>query len=492
MKTPWAVLLCKFNDDDSEPFERQFYEEVFTTAGAGKWNMVDYFRDVSHGRLDLSGSRVFGWYTLDKSSADYVGSGANQKGREDLVNWARQAAKAGQQEPVHVDPVDLSAFYGVVICMNVQTDLFGGEGQVDVSGDSRVVCDPVVDEDGVCSMSPSLLGQEMGHGYGLQHSREDGSTRDYRDSWDVMSTKGPYMAQHPVYNRPPFLDRFGRRIMRIGPLLNAANMASRGWLDESRVWRAGDTEHGTSVELRPLVRRDLPGYLAARVGPYLIEFRTKEGWDAQIPRAAVLIHEFYDNNSYIMHVQRSSAEGLKKVYDLVEGHRFEAGDPDNPVSTDSGLSIEVDEIDAEGRTATINVKTRRGFRPRVGPARILVGVRHGGEGLIIIGGKIVPVPPRSPLYRILEQVAELQESESVRSAPARDIMRREALTSIASQVGAQLQRTHSYRVPNKILPPQDTHEGEHTDGGTTTGKRTRSKAKKSPKRGRAAKGKGNK
>ena len=48
----WAILLCKFNDDDGEPFDRKFYDEFFTGSGIGKQNIVDYFRDVSHGMLD--------------------------------------------------------------------------------------------------------------------------------------------------------------------------------------------------------------------------------------------------------------------------------------------------------------------------------------------------------------------------------------------------------------------------------------------------------
>src|SRR6478609_584717 len=106
MNTPWAVLLCRFSDDTAEPYPRSRYEEVFTSAGAGKWNMPDYFRDMSHGKLDLGGSQVFGWYTLDQASGDYTGSGVNQQGREDLIVWARQkATDAG---------VDLAAFFSVV------------------------------------------------------------------------------------------------------------------------------------------------------------------------------------------------------------------------------------------------------------------------------------------------------------------------------------------------------------------------------------------
>jgi hypothetical protein len=92
--TPGAVLLCKFNDDDSEPYPKKRYEDLFTPSGVGKANMVDFFGDMSHGKLDLRGSQVFGWYTLDKSRSDYffVENGQTQARRGELLDWARQAA----------------------------------------------------------------------------------------------------------------------------------------------------------------------------------------------------------------------------------------------------------------------------------------------------------------------------------------------------------------------------------------------------------------
>ncbi len=147
--SPWAVLLCKFKDDNSEPYGRQRYEDLFTGSGLGKLNMVDFFRDMSHGKLDLSGSEVFGWYTLDKNRSEYTGLGS----RNDLIDWARQKATAGG--------VNLSRFFSVVVCLNVPTDLFGGG--------SGVVCDDGRWPNGMSSLSPSLLGQEMGHTYGLTY-----------------------------------------------------------------------------------------------------------------------------------------------------------------------------------------------------------------------------------------------------------------------------------------------------------------------------------
>ena len=211
IQSPWAIILCKFNDNNSEPYIRQRYEDLFTNSGVDKMNMVTFFRDMSHGVLDLSGSQVFGWYTLDKKRSEYVGSGAKegQQGRKDLITWARQAAIA--------DNKDLNKFFSVVVCMNVQTDLYGGP--------YGVVCDDGRDRDnGMSSLSPSLLGQEMGHAYGLFHSRADGSTEDSKDEWDVMSTKAAYMAPHPHFTE---LDVRANPLFRMGPGLNAAQYGKR-------------------------------------------------------------------------------------------------------------------------------------------------------------------------------------------------------------------------------------------------------------------------
>ena len=169
LRSPWAILLCKFNDDDTEPYDRLRYLDLFTSAGLGKFGMVDYFTDVSHGQLDISDSQVFGWFTLDKSRNEYLGLTS----RDDIRNWARQAAAA--------NGVDLTPFYSIVVVLNVPTDLFGSPAGV-VCDDGRLPAN------GMSGLSPSFLGQEMLHGYGLGHARTDGSLEDYTDAYDIMST----------------------------------------------------------------------------------------------------------------------------------------------------------------------------------------------------------------------------------------------------------------------------------------------------------------
>jgi hypothetical protein len=431
MQTPWAILLCKFKDDASEPYTKQLFEELFTISGAGKFNMVDFFRDMSHGVLDLSGSKVFGWFTLDKNRSEYSGSNANQQGREELIAWARQKAIDNN--------VDLNSFFSVVVCMNVPTDVFG-RADVGVACDDARVRSPLGDS--MTNLSPSVVGHMMGNVYGLDHSREDGSTEDCQDEWDIMSTvNAALIAEHPYFTDQQ--DRIGRSVFRMGPGLNAANMWSRGWLDLSRVWTAGADEYGATVHLRPLHRRDLPGYLAARVGQYFFELRVPELWDYRIAQEVVLVHDFFNGNSYIHTDKSGSNQGL------LAGDEFEVGDPNDTLGP--LIRVKVRSIDADARTATLKVFRRQDRRPVAGPAQILGGVASDGGGWVIVGPTIRKIPPRSPLLRMLEHMVALQESESISHGATRDLLRRDALEGVRALANAELERMLSYRSP---APPR--------------------------------------
>jgi hypothetical protein len=95
-RTPWAILLCKFKSDPPNgptdpPTPRQVFDNFFTTAGAGTYNAVRFFKDMSHESLDLSGSRVFpdaGWFTIDAKITD---------GPTKFVRLARQAASQARE-----------------------------------------------------------------------------------------------------------------------------------------------------------------------------------------------------------------------------------------------------------------------------------------------------------------------------------------------------------------------------------------------------------
>ncbi|RQP98869.1 hypothetical protein DF164_31180 [Burkholderia stagnalis] len=173
------------------------------------------------------------------------------------------------------------------------------------------------------------------------------------DSWDVMSTLSAFSA--------PDSDYAAR-----GPGINAWNMRSRGWLDESRIWKAApNTDFSEVVQLRALHQRALPGWLGAELpgignhSPYLVELRLPELWDAGLPQAAVLVHRFsgeeengqvyspgllgqaLKTHSYIM-------KGLNGQFSLSVGDIFEIGN--GPFAR-----VKVLQIDRANRNATVQL-----------------------------------------------------------------------------------------------------------------------------------------
>ena len=126
----------------------------------------------------------------------------------------------------------------------------------------------------------------------------------------------------------------------------------------TRVWTdPGSARISTSVQLRPLHRRDLPGYLAARFGEYFIEFRMNTGWDARVP-ACILVHRFENGISYL-------------VPDEDGNDTFRAGSgistPENLSVLGSGFSIRVKAIDTTNQVATVSLARARAQIPRIFP-----------------------------------------------------------------------------------------------------------------------------
>jgi len=415
----WAVVLCKFADDNDSPPPLLHYQRLFTGAGTGSFNMVDYFLDMSHGQLDVSGSQVFGWFTLDQNRSVFAGNvttpppgQVNRGGLFDLCT--KKATDNG---------VDLSGFDGILVSMIGNTDLWGGP-----PGVMHAFCDTL-------SLSPSPLGQEMGHGYGLDHSRQDGSDADYMDPWDDMSV---YDSTFMAFN-----NEWGK----IGPGLNAQCMRSRGWLDETRVWKPMDQSFNSTIQLRPLHRRDLPGLLAAELPGFLVEYRPKERWDASFLRSAVFVDRFDDNHSYVM-------RGVSGNFDLVAGDSFQHGNPGGRRSIfTSYTKMDVLNIDDNTRTATLNLMHHSAFVEPSLVGQTLVGVTQGGGGLWIVGGKIHPVPPRGLASAIGESLGTYLDASEISEAGLRAQVQREALGTMKRSIETRISELSSSRSPAPAVTP---------------------------------------
>ncbi|HEY9627316.1 MAG TPA: hypothetical protein V6C84_08440 [Coleofasciculaceae cyanobacterium] len=403
--TPWAFILFKFSDDNSEPNPREFYEELFTEVGRGTHNIVDYWESVSHHQVDLSGSEVIGWLTIDQTlqqwQADQAQLGMditnlaqlqNNQADQRLIDTAQANVQAGfkklrydviqqvRQAAASAD-FSLSKYYGIVAVSNVSFDLWGSPREALISGTTTDL---------------SGLAHEMGHGYGLPHSM-DTRYGDYTDWWDIMSYGSCAMVSFPDH---------GRFTNGCGPVLNAHNMERLGWLDATRVfvWNRDNGSGHQTIRLCALTSLNDLGFLAAKVDQYLVEFRFPESWDGGIPRACVMVHtgEVVKNSGVLAltPILQTASSGRQ---DAQVGDIFHVmGGATNPLVArfTEYLAIRVDAIDLDKRVATISViyePLSRRFEEQPTIRRwIIPGVVGIGED-----GEVIPVPPRQEMQGIL-------------------------------------------------------------------------------------------
>jgi len=366
VKKPWAILLCKFSDDTNDPSITKvkdlaaqwratassdfiagnltpawdtddrtilnLYELFFTIIGIFTNNIVDYFYTVSHQLIDVTDNKVFP-ITLPMTKAEGAAKAANPGGKE-YQDMIFQKAK---MELSNKYGVDWNDYYGVVV--SFQSADFGSQGGNFDGGPGVFMDIRFLKNNGA-----SVWGHEMGHGFGLEHSRTDGQNwsnctggapNDYTDPYDVMSFACDSYITDLNYGTS-------------GPGMNAWNMRHIGGLDESRVWKASAAgPFSYQITLRPLHELSGRGYLAAELpgisgdSNYLVEFRVPKYWDAGIGPAGVIVHRFDTVNSYIM-------PGTRNQKLLSVGDIFEKGT--GPISR-----VKVISIDTVSQTAVVSL-----------------------------------------------------------------------------------------------------------------------------------------
>jgi WD40 repeat protein len=282
---PWAIILCKFSDLATfEPYPVDYYEQCFTEFGAGTGREFDYFREVTYGALDLTGTRVFGWFNMPHHSSKDPDTLKYPSGRATLHDWGVEVAKAHR--------IDLRPFHGVAVFFNAHTDS-------GATGRHRVVIGYKKQD-----WEPTFNLHEFGHGFDLGHSWSARPDVEYGDRWDLMSAMRVYT----------FTDRFGRRT---GPGLNACNLHQLGCIPRNRIWSPTGHSGIQTFTLAALNRPEANRYLMASIPPaagstsktsYVIEFRQKKGWDAGIPRNTVLVHEVRSNGGDFLLAKNEGAD----------------------------------------------------------------------------------------------------------------------------------------------------------------------------------------
>lgn len=279
---PWAIILCRFSDLPNVPQPPDYYVDLYTRNGLG--GLCDYWREVSGNAIDITGSQVFGWFTMAHASSE-LNSLHFPGDRSKLVQWGIDTAVA--------NGVNLSRFKQILTVQNFGVDHgFAGNGVVIVQSN------PALCEFG-------FISHEMGHGFGLPHSFSANPDMEYGDGWDVMSFATTTF-QFPI----AFRGTSGSATVG----LNARNRDALGTVPQRRMWIPNSWDFSEQVVLDPLNQPPIGnrGFLVAKIVPnstrprrpngssYIIECRRKASWDINIPNDTVLVHEIRtDGRSYL-------------------------------------------------------------------------------------------------------------------------------------------------------------------------------------------------
>jgi hypothetical protein len=312
--TRWAILLCRFSDVSAQPRPASYFRNMFTEVGAGQNGMFDYWRDMSGGTVDLTGSQVFDWtpMSLSLTSAQAQTWPAF---RYDLTKACIDA---------HDPTVNFSGFYGIIAITNASIDAgSSGRRAISLDGGTRTY--------GLVNLDPGawwdmFAAHEMGHGYGLPHSFAVGFNQgcatggpgEYCDPWDIMSAMNGF-----TFDSPTFCSGSGGSgsTCRAGPSLNGDYRDVLGWIPTNRRVDLNSLSSGSSTfKLAGTETPQATGNLLARVWwgfsshYYTVEFRRATRWDQGIPRDAVQIHEVKNGVSWLQKSNGGSFELLPGDY----------------------------------------------------------------------------------------------------------------------------------------------------------------------------------
>lgn len=487
MKKRLVVVLLRVAGAPDQP-SKAYVEKLFTVAGKGTRNLIDYFDEMSHGRLNLD-SVVFDWVDYGHTKQDLLDEANNEKDatkkarleagdseadaeaaanlaahrkyRGTLKVWAAEAAATidiGLARTFEKRPNDI-----MVYVFNRPMDYFGGDGVAVLNWD------PV---NGHRNSSIELTGasHEIGHGFGLPHSRSEGSPAEYGDAWDIMSAYTAWVDTTGTLTPP------GSPYFTFGPGMNAVNMEIMGWLDTKRVFTP--TQSTPVIELRPLHQRSLPGWLALKLTldeTIYVEFRMNDGWDVQIPEPCVLLHRSILHpdsgrpcSELVLTKPAPSAAAVtfggvsSGPHALLEGEAFETGNANDPF--DTFVRLTVTRIDTQNRRALLHFFIREPKRIRPPQAITFGGVRAGGGGLVWTPGRgFVKVPPRSPLLRVFEDLGEFLTLQTLETSERPELIEQLSLARLARArdgLTRVIEARTEPQVPGPPLSPQSTESDE--------------------------------
>ena len=340
--TVWATIMCKFRDIATEQKPHSFFQGQYGTS-AGQ--LDHYWREVSYGRINLTGSAAYGWFTLPQNRAFYVTTGADGKPKADLGKLFTDCTNVANAS---VNFAANGGLQGINMMFNGDLDGFAWGGGRCATLDGINKCWSTTWNPPWSFNNLAPLSHEMGHAYGLPHANNsDGDSTPYDNPWDVMSDAWSNAVPNATYGSlPKHISTYSRDRL--------------GWIASARL---RTYTHGSAAATYTLDRASLVGSANAQMIKlpvpgsstryYTIEARKKTGtYEANLAGDAVIIHS----------VNTTRAEPAWSV---------DAANPPATVSNNEGSMFKVGESwttpDALGSRFRVEVlsATTQGFQVRV-------------------------------------------------------------------------------------------------------------------------------
>lgn len=268
---PWVTIGCRFSDSTGvTPKPMSYFESLMDTSEPG---MDHYWRELSFDNINLTGSKVVGWYNLSRPRSYYV-SNPDSPNLGKLAEDCTAAANADVYFP---------EFGGINLVLNrdIGCCAWGGSQTLNRDGQTKTYAVTWLPPFGY---GHDWVAHEMGHGLGLPHSSGPYG-RTYDSEWDPMSGGGICSPVHATYEC-------------IADHTVSYHKDLLGWIPPERKYTA-TTGFDQVLSLDRLATPASDGsYLMAKIPIpgsstrfYTVETRRSVGYDDQIPGEAIVIHK---------------------------------------------------------------------------------------------------------------------------------------------------------------------------------------------------------
>jgi hypothetical protein len=267
----FRTLLCKFADVAAEPQNLAFFDAMMSDVKPGANH---YWKELSYENINLDGSTQHNWLTLPQNRNQYFVDDDPTKDIQ-LGELATDCANA------HDATVDFSAAHGINFMFNASIGCCAWGGGIGDTLDGKAgfaaTWMPVAYWG---TTSHGVLGQEMGHSFGMPHEGCLGTESPYDSLWDVMS------AARQVHINADYKDRIEAWIP------GAQKYTATGALNQVlEIRRLALPEPSPVPSSYLMAKIPIPGGPATQY--YTLETRKFAGYDQSpqsVPAEAVVIH----------------------------------------------------------------------------------------------------------------------------------------------------------------------------------------------------------